>query len=575
MKNEELVKEAKKLISETRLWEDLEALCRWERFSGTEGEWEAARYIQNRLEEEGVPTTLHKFNSYLSLPQEASLEVLEPEKLSIPCTTHSFGASTEASGVGGKAVLVSPKGEPTESLDGKVALIDGMVSPDMFYKLESTGAIAQVYANIGEIIHDLTVSSVWGTPSPQTADRLPRTPVATIARSAAAPLVEALRDGRKVSLRLRAIVDTRWRPVEMPEAVVRASGEPTGKDGSKEFVLISAHLDSWYMGAMDNGTGDVLLMEVARTVHRLRENLRRDLRLVFWIGHSHGRYSGSSWYVDRFWDLLKEGCVAHLNVDQAGFRDGRVFRLLATADIAQWAHQTLQSETAQDASPKPPGRNADQSFWGLGVPSFSLRASLVPESDDWPPHKPPNGLPWYWHHRDDTLDKIDRKLMAEHTRVHAAAVVDLLNRPILPLNPAALGEKILSELKNLSVEAGGDFDLGQSTEAATRFVSAANNLMKEIGDSGELDADRTRLVNRSLRQLSQKLICVLFTAGGPYEQDPATSQPLLPGLDPARGLSGADEPEFLIVQLFRERNRLVDTLEEAREITETALSQMA
>ena len=116
--------------------------------------------------------------------------------------------------------------------------------------------------------------------------------------------------------------------------------------------------------------------------------------------------------------------------------------------------------------------------------------------------------------------------------------------------------------------------MGPSSEAATRFVSAANNLMKGIEDAGELGTDRTRPVNRSLRQISRKLICVLFAAGGPYEPDPATSQPLLPGLDPARGLSGADEPEILIVQLFRERNRLVDALEEAREITETALSQM-
>ena len=59
MRNEELVKEAKNLISENRLWEDLEALCRWERFSGTEGEWEAAQYIQTQPEEEDILTTMH------------------------------------------------------------------------------------------------------------------------------------------------------------------------------------------------------------------------------------------------------------------------------------------------------------------------------------------------------------------------------------------------------------------------------------------------------------------------------------------------------------------------------------
>ncbi len=573
MKNQDLAAEVKNLVSEDRLSSDLEALCQWERFSGTEGEWEAARFIQRRLGEDGIPVTLHKFESYLSLPQEAELEALQPERKAIQCLTHSFGTSTDASGVEGDAVLVDKGGNPAGPLEGKVALIDGMVSPGtFFYEVERQGAIAQVYSNIGDLLHDYIVSDVWGTPTPETAKRLPRTPVASITRSDANPLIEALRGGRNVRLRLRTKVDTRWRPVEMPEAVVRAEGEGSGSGGAREFLLIHGHLDSWYTGAMDNASGNALLMELARIFQKLRASLRRDLRVAFWSGHSHGRYAGSGWYADQFWDLLREGCVGQLNVDQVGFRDGRIFRTVATSDIAKWVQDSIRDEAGQDVPPLPVVRYSDMSFWGLGVPSFSFRTILLPDSEDWPPHRPEDGLSWYLHRREDTPDKIDRKLMAEHVGVQAAAVSDLLSRPLLPLEPAALGEKILSELEGI---AGDAFDLGPPKEAAAQFLSVAKAFQDRIAAAGGLNASQIGLVNHSLLRISQKLNCVMLTVAGPYHQDLATPLPLLPALQPARDLGKAEEPGFLHAQLLRERNRLVDALRDAEEIAERALSKMA
>jgi hypothetical protein len=575
MISKELVAEARHLVSQDRLWNDLEALCRWERLTGTEGEREAVRYIQKHLEAEGISVTLHTFDAYISLPQKAALEVLEPENQAIPCITHSFGMSTPASGVSGEAVLVDRQGHPAGSLAGKVALIDGMVSPDRFHRLERLGAIAQVYVNIGDIIHELTVSPIWGTPTPENVGSLPHTPVVTITRNQGGPLINALKAGKHLRLQLRTEVDTRWRPVEMPEAVVRAEGQTSGPDDEREFVLVSAHLDSWYVGAMDNATGDVVLMELARVIHRLRAKLRRDLHLVFWIGHSHGRYAGSAWYADRFWNALKERCVGHLNVDQVGFRDGNVFRLLATADMAAWVHTSIRNESGQDVPPQPPGRNSDQSFWGIGVPSFSFRGALHPDSKDIAPHRPSNGLPWYWHHPKDTLDKIDAKLLADHTAVHAAAVADLLSRPLLPLEPAELGRNILSDLEGLTDSTAHAFDLGAAKEAIRRFVSVATALQDRLAAVGHLDASTIQQANRALRRISQKLICVLFTAGGPYHQDPAISQSLLPGLQAVSHLGETEEPGFLLARLVRERNRLMDALRDAEDIAEGALSLLA
>src|SRR5690606_37677880 len=84
------------------------------------------------------------------------------------------------------------------------------------------------------------------------------------------------------------------------------------------FVLISGHHDTWYYGVMDNGSANAGMLEVARLCAERRGQWKRGLRICFWSGHSHGRYSGSTWYADTNWDDLERRCVAHVNVDSLG-----------------------------------------------------------------------------------------------------------------------------------------------------------------------------------------------------------------------------------------------------------------
>ena len=87
-----------------------------------------------------------------------------------------------------------------------------------------------------------------------------------------------------------------------------------------ETEVFSGHVDSWHYGAMDNGTANATMLEVARLLAQHRDELYRGLRVIFWSGHSHGRYSGSTWYVDNHWEELHDRCVAHVNVDSTGAR---------------------------------------------------------------------------------------------------------------------------------------------------------------------------------------------------------------------------------------------------------------
>ena len=87
-------------------------------------------------------------------------------------------------------------------------------------------------------------------------------------------------------------------------------------------MLFSGHIDSWHRGAMDNGSANALMLEVLRVLLPQREMLRRSIRLAFWSGHSHGRYAGSTWYADNFWEELHENCVLHLNADSTRWARG-------------------------------------------------------------------------------------------------------------------------------------------------------------------------------------------------------------------------------------------------------------
>ncbi len=66
-------------------------------------------------------------------------------------------------------------------------------------------------------------------------------------------------------------------------------------------MLIAGHFDSWHLGATDNATGNVACLELARVLYAQRDRLQRGVRIAWWPGHSNGRYTGSTWYVDHHW----------------------------------------------------------------------------------------------------------------------------------------------------------------------------------------------------------------------------------------------------------------------------------
>lgn len=557
-----LLDAATRAVSADRLQHHLEWFSSVRRDTGAEGEERAAEYIAAQLREAGVPVTVHAFDAYLSFPIRATLEVLAPERLTLRCLTHSFARATGPDGL--ITDLVHLEDGDVNRGAGRAALIDGLATPVTTLRASRAGCAAVIFANQDFMIHNMIVTTIWGTPGIDQLDRLPALPVVSVNRESGDTLKRLLAQGRGVTLRIVTDVKTGWFRSKLPEARIPGTEEPD------LFVLVGGHSCAWEVGTTDNATGDACLIELARILWAGRAGLKRSVRVCWWPGHSHGRYSGSTWYADTFFTDLSEGCLAYHNIDSPGVKGATKYVARhTTAEVERFCQAMIERVTGQAGAPvHRPSRAADQSFLANGVPAFSTYPFLP---DDHPDRRPWTGgcaNAWWWHTEFDTLDKGDRDILALDTRVSLTAVMELANAPILPYDHTAVAREVLDVLGRLGSTCGGHLDLGEALDAAKTFLSAAEALE---GAKARATGAAARRLNLAQLRLSRILNPVIYSQSGRFQHDPAewspvmraTQSALLAGLGKAAGLPGlAGQPEFgfLRAQVVRERNRLVTAL---------------
>ncbi|MGH2349346.1 MAG: M28 family peptidase, partial [bacterium] len=420
-----------------RMWRDLEFLCGFDRASGTAGERRAMEYIADTLRAEGVTVEVHAFDVYLSYPLGGAITVLSGEALpaEIPAKTRAFSGNTQQGGVTGELIYV-PGGHDlfrdTEThrrlegagVEGRIVLSEAGSRRNM-QAAQEHGAIAylHMWPSDEDAIHEGIVSPVWGAPTPETAGAFPRIPILSITRASGEALRAAL-DRGPVRLRLDSRTDAGWRRVTLPVATIPGA--------TPEFVLFSGHVDSWHLGATDNATGNVVTLEVARVLHAHRDRLRRGVRCAFWPGHSTGRYAGSTWYADQFWQDLYEHCVLHINCDSPGVQGATDYSpVTASAEAAQFGIEIIEELTGQTVTSERPVRAGDQSFWGAGVPSLFMGLSVRPVGQRWAVGG--SGLGWWWHTEADTIDKVSPEVLLLDTKIYLLATHRMATAPVLPL----------------------------------------------------------------------------------------------------------------------------------------------
>ena len=177
--------------------------------------------------------------------------------------------------------------------------------------------------------------------------------------------------------------------------------EIKGTEKPEEYVILSAHFDSWDggTGATDNVTGTLVMMEAMRILKKIYPNPKRTILVGHWGSEEQG-LNGSRAFVEDHPEIVAK-VQASFNQDNG---TGRVVRLngggfLRSYDyLNRWLNAVPNEITdeIETTFPGAPARGGSDyaSFQAAGAPGFSL------SSLNW------SYWNYTWHTNRDTYDKI-------------------------------------------------------------------------------------------------------------------------------------------------------------------------
>jgi len=178
-------------------------------------------------------------------------------------------------------------------------------------------------------------------------------------------------------------------------------GTIKGSEKPNEYIILSAHFDSWDggQGATDNGTGTLVMLEAMRLLKKFYPNPKRTIIVGHWGSEEQG-LNGSRAFVEDNPEIVKNlqasfnqdnGTGRVVNINGAGFLHSYEY-------LTRWLEAvpkdiTQHIETEFPGSPSGGGSD-NASFVAAGAPAFNLSAL------NW------SYWNYTWHTNRDTYDKI-------------------------------------------------------------------------------------------------------------------------------------------------------------------------
>ena len=234
--------------------------------------------------------------------------------------------------------------------------------------------------------------------------------------------------------------------VESDNIVARLPGsDPKLKD---EYVVLSAHIDhlgvglpingdSIYNGAMDNGSGSALILDIANSLQHSQAKPKRSL-LFLWVTAEEKGLLGSKYFAANP-TVPKSSIVADINTDM--FLPIYPLKILTVYGLDESSLGAMVRDVAQqegvEVQPDPePLRNAfirsDQySFIKQGIPSLAMGVGFKPGSPEAATHKQ-----WlnerYHAPSDDTNQPVDLAAAGKFEDIVQALAVKVANDPQRP-----------------------------------------------------------------------------------------------------------------------------------------------
>ena len=240
----------------------------------------------------------------------------------------------------------------------------------------------------------------------------PKIPAAAVTAEDADLLAYLAAQGR---VRMHLTLTPQTLPDELSYNVI---ADLIGSEHPEQVVLVSGHLDSWDLGtgAIDDGAGVAVAMQVAQLCKQLGLRPKRTIRVIAWMNEENGLVGGTTYASNHAGDLANH--IAAIETDLGaghpvgftGHASSKAFAILAPLSAilrGSGAGVTRQSGNAEGADISP--------LDAAGVPTFA-------------PIQDARTYFNYHHTAADTLDKIVPRELAEN-----AAVVALLTYTIASL----------------------------------------------------------------------------------------------------------------------------------------------
>jgi Zn-dependent M28 family amino/carboxypeptidase len=383
------------------------------RLAGSEGDARAVAWAQARFQALGfdkVWTEPVTFPKWERRAEHGEILGSHAQKLALTALGGSPGGTIE-----GEIVrfpdLAALKAVPAGSLAGKIAFVD--------YRMQAFED-GHDYRNGGGIRHaGPTAAAKAGAAgflmrsAGTDSHRLPHTgitafdgvtpiPAAALSGPDAEQLARLATEG---TVRVRYTLDCGWNGTATSANVI---GEIRGRKHPEQVVLLGGHLDSWDLGtgAIDDGAGIGITMAAAKLIAQLPKRPDRTIRVVAYSNEEQGLYGGKAYAEKHGSDIARHQIAA-----ESDFGAGRIYAFRAQAsDAAQPAVQQI----AQALAPLGIAYTPDQ-----GDPESDI--SAITE----------RGVAWAWlghdgtqyfdihHTADDTLDKIDPKVLRQNVAAYA------------------------------------------------------------------------------------------------------------------------------------------------------------
>jgi N-acetylated-alpha-linked acidic dipeptidase len=552
------------------------------RESGSEDERIAFEFLQDFLKINQIPFKLYHPNLYLSVPKVAELKIISPIMRTMKAKTPSFSISTGMEWRTGDVIYVPTNQAKTmndifgvvrnnqvdEDLRGKIVLTEGFPMPGKLPYLTDKGAIGVIFISPGHNIHDGICTSIWGAPDLDNFENQPNIPVLAINQQDGNDLKELIQKS-VVSVEFRTELETGWMKCPLLDIFIEGTEEP------EKFVLLHGHVDSWDVGIGDNATGDAALIEMARVLHKHKHLLKRSVRIALWPGHSTGRYAGSTWFADQFGISLEKNCIAQVNCDSPGCRWATSYQYMEwMSEANEFCLKAIKESIGEEAKGVRPLRSGDYSFDNIGITSFFMLSSSMPEElAIQKGYYPVGGCGGNiaWHTYDDVMEIADIEILKKDIIMYLTAVTRVANAVILPFNFVDTAAEFIETIKNYQKQTGEHFDFSPVLNEAINLKIDLENFYHKISSSTHagLSLQDTAGINEKIIKLARIFVPINYTRHGKFRHDPARAVNPLPDIEAAAELNDAsnDFHYYNVVKTHLQRgsNRIIWAMLQARQ----------